>query len=212
MEVFLLELNKFMKHIEESGALETGRNSRELCDFISNHVDLNTIRQWLSDIVHKHPADKLSNLASLMEIHPLGFEKYVLWDSSAGQRARLHYWPQNKWPFESIHDHRFNFYAIVIKGHYIHEEYDINQRKDSDEVEITLTRKQIVDTGQCYYFQAGTFHRIIPSDEETISLIIRSSPLLPYSRVVNPETLKMKRAYGAVKKFKEKIKELESVI
>lgn len=205
-----MELNKFMNEIKSLKSLDTSEHTEKLCEFIRENINLITVRQWIQDMQLDSDDNELANLASLMEIHPLGFEKYVLWDdNSDGSRARLHYWPKNDWPFESIHDHRFNFCATVIKGHYVHEEYDVIENEDNNKVEIELTRKTIVNTGDAYFFKAGTFHRVLPSDEETISFLVRSGQQLPYSKVINPETLEMKYAYGAVKKFKSKLSALE---
>ena len=207
-----MNLNTFMKCVLETKALDTGQNKEALCELLTNNVNLITMREWIENLQTASGDSEIANLASLMEVHPLGFEKYVLWDSiSDGSRARLHYWPENKWPFESIHDHRFNFCAIVIKGHYTHEEYKVVE-KENNRVDIELVKTSIIRAGEAYYFDAGTFHRVMPSEEETLSFLVRSNSKLPFSRVINPETLEMRKAFGAIHKFKNKLKNIEGIL
>jgi len=206
-----VSLRNFVAKVSESYTLESSAELASMCALLKEQVDLPQVTDWLSEL-RDESEDQLGRLASLMEIHPLGFEKYVLWDcEDSGIRGRLHYWPQNKWPFESIHDHRFNFAVIMLCGHYTHEEYNVTEL-EQDKVTLELTRSSKVAQGDSYYFEAGSFHRVLPSDETTLSLIVRSKAILPYSRVVDPETLQMRKAYGNVKKFKDKLANLEDAL
>ncbi|WP_341280158.1 hypothetical protein [Paenibacillus sp. FSL H8-0537] len=206
-----MELNKFVEVVDRSFTLESKTELELMCGLLKEQVNLQKVTEWLSEL-RQESEDQLGNLASLMEIHPLGFEKYVLWNSEdSGIRGRLHYWPQNKWPFESIHDHRFNFAVILLCGEYTHEEYKVTEL-EMDKVEIELTRSSKVIEGDTYFFEAGSFHRVIPSNEMTLSLIVRSKAILPFSRVINPDDLKMRKAYGNVKKFKDRLLTLENAL
>ncbi|OEH94288.1 hypothetical protein [Bacillus solimangrovi] len=205
-----MKLDNLMNTVFETKALENASNIEKLKELVSENVTLDNVSSWLRDLKESQDSESIGSLASLMEQHPLGFEKYVIWKSETnGSRVRLHYWPQTKWPMESIHDHRFHFCAKVLKGYYIHEEYDV-KNLEGDSVEVYLKKKEIINAGDTYFFPAGSFHRVTPSEEMTVSLIVRGEPVLPYSRVINPDTLKMRKAYGALQKFQSKIANLEA--
>ncbi|MEX3616924.1 hypothetical protein [Paenibacillus glucanolyticus] len=207
-----MTLDSFMKLVSQSRALLDPEHKQVLIDLVKEYVDLEQVLAWINDVRVEENSERLDKLVSLMEIHPLGFEKYVLYDDQVlGNRARLHYWPQNKWPFESIHDHRFNFCATVLCGHYIHEEYSVIS-SNGDSVDLKLTNKTIINTGDVYYFTAGNFHRVLPSEELTLSLILRGTAVLPFSRVIDPEKKVMYKALGAKSKFLANLQKIESDI
>lgn len=207
----MLGIDMLMEKVIETRALEEGKNTVELYDLIKSNVNGSHLKQWLNNINNNNDQEKVGNLASLMEIHPLGFEKYVLWENGVkGVRARLHYWPVTKWPLESIHNHRFHFCATIICGRYTHEEYNVIL--DDNQVKVVLNKTTVLEKGDTYFFTAGSFHRVIPSDELTISFLVRGKPVLPYSTVIDPETLKVRKAYGAIKKFNNKISNLEKIL
>lgn len=206
-----MKLNELIATIDKDNVFQDVSKQESLCTLLRNHVNLETVNEWLTELSNQ-PEEQASKLASLMEIHPLGFEKYVIWDSEeTGIRGRLHFWPQKKWAFESIHDHRFHFSAIVLCGHYIHEEYEVKEL-DATRVQLQLNRQVKVNAGDSYFFEAGRFHRVLPSEETTLSLIVRSKAILPYSRVINPEDMTMRKAYGNVNKFQSKLKRLSEII
>ena len=203
-----MDLNTFMEAVLKLDALKNPNNSNKLCQLFNENIKLELVHDWLEKLNTQSDND-LINLASLMENHPLGFKKFVIWESGTnGPRARIHHWPKNKWPKESIHDHRFHFCATVLCGYYTHEEYDVKHHQDGT-VDLKLKNTTIISKGDSYFFPAGAFHRVIPSDETTTSLLVRGDAILPYSRVIDPETKKMRISYGSIKKFRENIKELQ---
>ncbi|MCD1258891.1 hypothetical protein B5M42_008585 [Paenibacillus athensensis] len=204
----MISMNDFMSRIVQTGALTDPSQQAKLCRFVQEHADLEQVLNWLDQIVTSSDEEQLQKLSTLMEVHPLGFEKYVIWNEQLdGPRMRLHYWPQNKWPFESIHDHRFHFCSTILCGSYTHETYEVKQT-DGEQVELELTSSTIMCSGDVYYFPAGHFHRVLPSEELTLSLIIRSEAVLPYSRVIDPKTRILRNALGAKTKFCNKLRNL----
>ncbi|AJY73321.1 hypothetical protein [Paenibacillus beijingensis] len=204
----MIAINDFMELVRQTNALTNKENEEDLCQLVKNYANLEQVMDWLNGLVECNNEEQTLKLASLMELHPLGFEKYVIWnDNFDGPRMRLHYWPENKWPFESIHDHRFNFCSTILCGSYTHETYNVKQG-NGNHVELELTGSTLMKKGDVYYFPAGMFHRVLPSDEMTLSLIIRSEAILPYSRVVDPSTKILRNAFGAKNKFIERISNL----
>ncbi|MBN2982515.1 MULTISPECIES: hypothetical protein [Cohnella] len=207
-----MKLNAFMEGVARTEALEKPEKRELLCEWVRERIDLRVVRGWLDELVETGDPETVGDLASLMELHPLGFEKYVIWKSEwNGPRMRLHYWPENKWPFESIHDHRFHFCSAILCGSYTHEKYEV-KKTVGDQVELELTEKTLMRAGDVYYFPAGSFHRVLPSEELTLSLIIRSGAVLPFSRVIDPETKILRHAHGAQHKFVRKLEHLTKAI
>ncbi|WP_237563718.1 hypothetical protein, partial [Halalkalibacter okhensis] len=61
-------------------------------------------------------------------------------------------------------------------------------------------------TGDTYFFSAGKFHRIIPTAPKTVSFLIRSEAVLPYTRIIDPNSLVLRKSYGSKVKFINQIK------
>ncbi|KHF37797.1 hypothetical protein, partial [Halalkalibacter okhensis] len=114
-----MDFNTFMDRICKMQAFQTGEDVDYMCDFVSQNVSLTQLDIWLSEILQSED-ENLAHLANLMEVHPLGFQKYVI--SDKGIRARLHVWGNQEMK-EKVHDHRFHFCSKVLCGSYIHEEY-----------------------------------------------------------------------------------------
>lgn len=208
-----MHLNEFVTEVKYINVLQNRvSESHELVTLVENQVDMKQVLDWIEHL-SKEGENKINQLASLMEIHPLGFEKYVIYDDESNLRIRLHFWPKNKWPLESIHDHRFNFCAKILCGSYVHEEYEIlNVDNLTGNVELVKTRTSTLETGDTYFFPAGKFHRVIPTEEVTLSLIIRGKAILPYSQVIDPDKLTLRKAYGAASKFINKLNGLRTVL
>ncbi|MED4129453.1 hypothetical protein [Shouchella miscanthi] len=205
-----MNINEFIKEVKDTNSLNSGVNLKELLKVIKSSVDKKSISQWLNELL-KEDETNLSNIASLMEVHPLGFEKYVLWDNK-DVRARLHYWKASKnmsHNTERIHDHRFNFGAIIIKGSYTQERYNHTFNHDG-KINLELLSRDVFHEGDAYFFPAGQFHRIIPSSEVTASFLIRGHSMLPYSRVVDPDDLTISKRFGSVSKFKKNIERISN--
>lgn len=203
-----MNLNAFMKEVIETGALSSNKNTNILCDLMNKNVNNIQIQEWLEEITSENNKKEVANLASLMEIHPLGFQKYVIWDQG-GIRARLHYWSQENGIEENIHDHRFHFCAKIICGSYTHEVYDVVEPvNEESKVEIKLISQEKLVAGNTYFFSAGVFHRIIPSNEKTISFLVRGDAIIPYTRIIDSKTMKIRKKFGSADTFLGNIKSL----
>lgn len=200
-----MNLDDLMKKVIDTGALTNQINTQTLCDLIDENVDRNQVQVWLNDLIQSKKEKEIAHLASLMEIHPLGFQKYVIWDE--GARARLHFWNQKEELTENIHDHRFHFCAKVICGSYTHEIYE-EPIISGEKVEINLVSRKEISAGDTYFFPAGTFHRILPSAKKTASFLVRGEAVLPYTRIIDPKTMKIRKGFGSVNKFVNNIQEL----
>lgn len=207
-----MNLKELISQVKATNAFVDTNHQQALCTLINKNINSNSILNFLDEVLQLNTIE-ISNLASLMEIHPLGFQKYVLWDDEV--RARLHLWNNTDAidVVENIHDHRFHFVSNIVYGSYIHEEYKI-VNTINDKVEVELISRSECNEGSTYFFEAGKFHRIIQNNPFAVSFLVRSQPILPYSRVINPETMIMEKRYGVHEKFKKNIenvkKELET--
>lgn len=206
-----MKFKEFFEIVYNNKYLDGNTDSKILKSLMSSTITLPQIQKWLLDI-SRLDEDTLATLAALMEVHPLGFKKFVLYDDKdTGIRARLHYWPQNNWSKESIHDHRFDFYSTVVCGSYVHEVYE-EPKFINEKAKLKLKSRTVIKAGETYYFPAGVFHRIIPTEELTISFLIRGKAKIPNSRVIDPNTLQMRNTFGSVWKFKNEIEKIAESI
>jgi hypothetical protein len=82
---------------------------------LRSDMTVRAARDILEDILGR--PDKLREVANSSYIHQLGFEKYVLTESSGGAALRLHFWPKgSQGVAEDIHSHCARFRSTIISG------------------------------------------------------------------------------------------------
>ena len=206
-----MELDTFMGRVLATGVLQRGRDPRPLLDLMSEHVTLGTLAGWI-DGVGGLPAAELRHLGSMMGSHPLGFRKMVIWvDRETGVRARVHLWPPRDWPLEQIHDHRFHFTSMILCGGYHHEIYRVETDAD-DRARTELAERTLIAGGQNYFFEAGRFHRTVPVNALTVSLVLRSGAVQDHSSAVDLTTGKLVRYYGVDEELRQALSEVSTIL
>jgi hypothetical protein len=131
-------------------------------------------------------------------LHQLGFCKLILAtiDGAHRRAIRLHYWNRHDVK-DDIHDHIASFASQVLFGSLQNEIYSISPEgeqfvkekfvanghgcipSERDEVKETLVLKsrEIVGMQGTYFLKYDDLHRLMPSSEELITLVIQDSPL-----------------------------------
>jgi hypothetical protein len=126
------------------------------------------------------------------EIHPLGFDKFLLWSSSS-YHVRLHiWWKDHGQRREDIHNHRFSFSSAVVIGSIRVYSYRLGrggvimtrraEHKDENGIyEYTMMGSvgvhQIstlaLTQGNSYYMDASQLHRVeVPDNNAAATLFI----------------------------------------
>lgn len=210
-EVPFLILDNLMQEIVKSNGLVDVSRANEV-ERLWRLVSMETGTDFIDHLLEK-PDRELKGLSALAEHHPLGFTKLVLWSSAAdasATRCRLHIWPAQEWPKEAIHNHRFNFCATVLRGSYIHEVYSVSEENNT--IDVVKSEELVVSPGNVYYFESGLYHRIVPSNQTTISLLVRGPSILEHSSVVDLQTGQLRHVFGTNATFRKKLKEARHLL
>ncbi len=102
------------------------------------------------------------------------------------------YKPQRDWRHgyaDSVHNHRYHFCTTILSGGYLHERY--TARLDADERSIlsaTLLRRTECPTGVSGTMLAHEFHRIPRAADDTITFLVKSRAVRPWSLSYDPDT------------------------
>lgn len=133
----------------------------------------------------------------------LGFIQLIL-----NNKQRLHFYNTNLPPIinEGIHNHRYNFKSIILKGSLIEELYQIINSDNNDyllynescskdriltnDVNINVSIKSlgIIEQTNTYYRFFNEFHRV-EFNKNTITLLERSDIITDYAQVIKHKSL-----------------------
>lgn len=102
------------------------------------------------------------------------------------------YKPQRDWRrgyADSVHNHRYHFCTTILRGGYEHERYDATVDPDSQLISSTeLRRRTDCPAGTAGAMLAHEFHRIPRAADNTLTLLVKSRPVSPWSLSYDPQT------------------------
>lgn len=156
----------------------------------------------------------LAGIASRSYRHINHFDKVVLVgsDRPSAYRLTLHLWRPpyraDEMRDELIHDHRFNFWSVILAGALVSENFQLGETGDvfkryhyvpesrgrtfrdfyeyRGEVRLKRSATKVRQAGESYFLAAPSVHRIVlPQSELTCSLVLRGPRLREYSAVFN---------------------------
>lgn len=188
------------------------------------------LRSALSD------SDSLHLIASKSYKHYNNFDKIVLVScAELAYDLRLHVWWPNgqKITRENVHDHKWNFSSVVLKGGYSFEEYepsaigvDMYEYRYSTRVGVVRyrmpfirhTKLNRVSTGRrieghAYTLNHDVLHRVIcHTQEPTVTLVVRGRTMKEHARVFsdvpNENSLSIASPVFSVPELREKFAQL----
>jgi hypothetical protein len=169
----------------------------------------------------------LSLISKVSYSHDNGFDKFSIYRGS-NIRIRLHiYWITNRVKNPNIHDHRWNFSSLILRGGYLSETYKLNNtgidkflyhyyseasEKSNYELEyIKPVKLALTDTKQYLkndinHGNAGEIHKILLNKNEiTVSLFITSNYENDYARVFTNDMKLRGEKYKARKLSKKSL-------
>ncbi len=138
-----------------------------------------------------------------LQLHPTGFKKITLF-SAFGYKVRIHYWPNGRLGAKpDIHDHRWNFLSIPIRGSFIDTryrsleegEYILKQCFTEPKVGVrpvkTVGKGGVVEiarfirhAGIPYICRAGEIHSYMPeTDRAALSFVVTGRPIRDFAKV-----------------------------
>ncbi|WP_018686126.1 hypothetical protein [Actinokineospora enzanensis] len=102
------------------------------------------------------------------------------------------YKPQREWRpgyADSVHNHRYHFCTVLLRGGYLHERYDT----DLDERTGLITAARMTQRGECVagdsgFLTADEFHRIPRAVDGTMTFLVKSRPVARWSLSYDPTT------------------------
>lgn len=139
--------------------------------------------------------------------HANGFLKCPLWiESETGRKLVMHVWPESSghWSAEHIHDHRWDFASVLLRGGYRYELFDVapggelevdlhEYRSLGSSVEYSLTRSApsrltLVAAGHWvasagYALERSVLHRLSRVRSGTVTLVLQGAAEVESTRV-----------------------------
>lgn len=203
------EVGDTLRNLPRDTSLGTIESNRS---FMSRLGRPENVVPLLTDVLGN--PERLSYVASRSYRHVNHFDKIVLVgnDDPQAYRLTLHLWQppysEKELSDELIHEHRFNFWSVILTGVLCSETYEPSESgktfrqyryvpearsrtfRDFYEFrgETRLEEKQLARkvAGESYYLSAPTIHRIVlPRHRVTCSLVLRGPRLREYSNVFN---------------------------
>lgn len=102
------------------------------------------------------------------------------------------YKPQQDWRIgyaDSVHNHRYHFCTTILRGCYVHERFTADV--DPEETAIrtaTLLRSGVCETGDAGMMLSDEFHRIPKAEDGTMTFLVKSRAVRPWSLSYDPTT------------------------
>jgi hypothetical protein len=102
------------------------------------------------------------------------------------------YKPQLDWRIgyaDSVHNHRYHFCTTILRGSYLHERFSA----ELDPTGLKVTSAALLRSGVCQAGEVGMmlseqFHRIPKAEDGTMTFLVKSRPLQPWSLSFDPVT------------------------
>ncbi|MGQ0838536.1 hypothetical protein [Actinokineospora sp.] len=102
------------------------------------------------------------------------------------------YKPQRDWRpgyADSVHNHRYHFCTVILGGNYLHERFTATVDRDTGLVcAATLTGRRECGVGTSGLVLADEFHRIPHAADGTMTFLVKSRPVTPWSLSFDPAT------------------------
>ncbi|ONI90270.1 hypothetical protein ALI22I_13215 [Saccharothrix sp. ALI-22-I] len=102
------------------------------------------------------------------------------------------YKPQRDWRpgyADSVHNHRYHFCTIILSGSYLHERFTANVADDGRAILSTaLLRSAEAREGTSGTMLAHEFHRIPRAADDTMTFLVKSRAISPWSLSYDPDT------------------------
>jgi hypothetical protein len=102
------------------------------------------------------------------------------------------YKPQRSWLpgyANTVHNHRYHFCTTLLCGGYLHERYTADVAADGTAIRsVTRTDGTYVPAGAGGCLRSCEFHRIPVADDHTMTFLVKSRMVEPWSLSFDPAT------------------------
>ncbi|PRY29705.1 hypothetical protein [Umezawaea tangerina] len=122
------------------------------------------------------------------------------------------YKPQRDWRHgyaDSVHNHRYHFCTTILSGSYLHERYEARLDGDGTAILSTgLLRRTECPAGASGTMLAHEFHRIPRAEDDTMTFLVKSRAVRPWSLSFDPDTRSSHRHVPVESRWEELTKQL----
>ncbi|GLW94271.1 hypothetical protein [Actinokineospora globicatena] len=162
---------------------------RGVSDWVDGAVLRAVLRRHLADLDPRHTEalvarsrETTTHFAWCLRDHD--DEPFTFW---------LHeYKPRHEWRpgyADSVHNHRYHFCTVILRGGYRHERYATTTDPDSGLITgVRLTRRTECLAGDSGFLTAHDFHRIPCAQDGTMTFLVKSRPVRRWSLSWDPST------------------------
>ncbi|GAA1298028.1 hypothetical protein [Saccharothrix xinjiangensis] len=102
------------------------------------------------------------------------------------------YKPQRDWRqgyADSVHNHRYHFCTVLLQGSYLHERFSAEVTDGGEAIlSTTLLRRAEAVEGHSGTMLAHEFHRIPQAADDTMTFLVKSRAVRPWSLSFDPDT------------------------
>ncbi|OLF19499.1 hypothetical protein [Actinophytocola xanthii] len=90
---------------------------------------------------------------------------------------------------DSVHNHRYHFCTTILRGGYLHERYDARLDPDTELIgSAELLQSTPCPVGASGFLLASDFHRIPRAADGTMTFLVKSRSVMPWSLSYDPAT------------------------
>lgn len=90
---------------------------------------------------------------------------------------------------DSVHNHRYHFCTTILRGGYLHERYAATINPGTELIGSTaLVTSTACPVGASAFLLASDFHRIPRAADDTMTFLVKSREVTPWSLSYDPET------------------------
>lgn len=150
---------------------------------------LGTLRAHLLDLPAEE-ADEVSSRSRETTTHfawclrDVPGEQFTFW---------LHeYKPQHDWRpgyADSVHNHRYHFCTTIVRGGYLHEGFQAELDPITGMItSVALQQSATCEVGAIGSMLSSEFHRIPLAHDTTLTFLVKSRPVTPWSLSFDPVT------------------------
>ena len=100
----------------------------------------------------------------------------------------------------SIHDHRYDFVSIILRGGFSHQKYDAHFERLDAIKEPLLISEIALSAGDLLVVRCDEFHRLSNIELDTLSLMVKLPPKKPYSTSFDVRTRAVTHHYPYVER------------
>ncbi|HEX8566006.1 MAG TPA: hypothetical protein VF648_10085 [Pyrinomonadaceae bacterium] len=113
---------------------------------------------------------------------------------------------------EVLHNHRYWFSSLILSGGFEHYRYNVERIDDFSFKQISVTEVINYSKGDIYTIDSDVVHTLKNIKDSTLTLVIGSKGIKPYSEEFVPSTKKINRHYPFLSRIEKEYPFLKKII